>query len=76
VWSKEVFQLWTRSWASLYEDDSESADLLYNIHDTYFLVALIDNDYFESHIFEFFDEVMETFTAASTPREALDGITI
>jgi methylenetetrahydrofolate reductase (NADPH) len=76
VWSKEVFQLWTRSWASLYEDDSESADLLYNIHDTYFLVALIDNDYFESHISEFFDEVMETFTAASTPREALDGITI
>lgn len=31
VWSKEVFQLWTRSWASLYEDDSESADLLYNV---------------------------------------------
>lgn len=31
VWSKEVFQLWTRSWAALYEDDSDSAELLYNV---------------------------------------------
>ena len=45
VWSKEAFQLWVNAWASLYEDESESAALLYNIHDTYFLVAMIDNDY-------------------------------
>lgn len=59
VWSKEVFQLWTRSWAALYEDDSPSADLLYEIHDSYFLVAIIDNDYFESQIFKFFEDCKE-----------------
>ncbi len=31
VWSKEVFQLWTKCWASLYDDMSESADILYNV---------------------------------------------
>jgi methylenetetrahydrofolate reductase (NADPH) len=35
VWSREVFQLWTKCWASLYEDDSESADLLYNVSAAY-----------------------------------------
>jgi methylenetetrahydrofolate reductase (NADPH) len=31
VWSKEAFQLWIECWASLYDDDSESAELLYNV---------------------------------------------
>jgi methylenetetrahydrofolate reductase (NADPH) len=31
VWSKESFQLWIDAWASLYDDDSESADLLYMV---------------------------------------------
>lgn len=31
VWSKEVFQLWTKCWASLYDDESLSAELLYNV---------------------------------------------
>jgi methylenetetrahydrofolate reductase (NADPH) len=33
VWSKEVFQLWTDCWASLYDEDSESCELLYNVSD-------------------------------------------
>jgi len=60
VWSEEVFQLWTKCWASLYDDVSESADLLYRIHDTYYLVALIDNDYIEGNLlFQVFDEILE-----------------
>jgi methylenetetrahydrofolate reductase (NADPH) len=31
VWSKEVFELWTQCWASLYDDDSESCELLYQV---------------------------------------------
>ena len=45
VWSKEAFKLWVDSWAGLYDDESESSGLLYDIHDTYYLVAMIDNDY-------------------------------
>ena len=32
VWSQEAFQLWTKSWASLYNDESESAALLYEVY--------------------------------------------
>lgn len=59
VWSEEVFELWTQSWAALYEDGSDSSDLLYNIHDTYFLVAIVDNDYIDSNLFTVFDELIE-----------------
>jgi methylenetetrahydrofolate reductase (NADPH) len=31
VWSKEVFQLWTKSWAALYDDETESSALLYDV---------------------------------------------
>jgi methylenetetrahydrofolate reductase (NADPH) len=34
VWSEEVFQLWTKSWAALYDDETESAALLYEVHRT------------------------------------------
>jgi methylenetetrahydrofolate reductase (NADPH) len=31
VWSKEAFELWTQAWASIYDDDSESSALLYEV---------------------------------------------
>ena len=31
VWSKEAFQLWIDSWASLYDDASDSCDLLHKV---------------------------------------------
>ena len=31
VWSEEVFQLWTKSWAALYDDETESSALLYEV---------------------------------------------
>jgi methylenetetrahydrofolate reductase (NADPH) len=35
VWSEEVFQLWTKSWAALYDDETESAALLYDVRPLY-----------------------------------------
>jgi methylenetetrahydrofolate reductase (NADPH) len=54
VWSKEAFQLWIDSWASLYDDESPSAELIYNIFDTYYLVALVDNDFINPTILDIF----------------------
>ena len=51
VWSEEAFQLWTSAWASLYDDETESSALLYDIHDTYCLVAIVDNDYIHSTLY-------------------------
>ena len=45
VWSEEAFSLWTYMWMNLYEYDSTSYTLIETIRDTYFLCAIIDNDY-------------------------------
>jgi methylenetetrahydrofolate reductase (NADPH) len=39
VWSEEVFQLWTKSWAALYDDETESAALLYEVRTPGLLVG-------------------------------------
>jgi len=58
VWSEEAFQLWTSAWAELYDDDTESSELLYHIHDTYYLVAIIDHEYIESDLYSVFTDAM------------------
>lgn len=45
VWAEEAFSLWTTMWLNLYEPDSNSYQLIEDIRDTYFLVAIIDNDF-------------------------------
>eukprot|EP00980_Cylindrotheca_fusiformis_P004703 scaffold993_cov110-Cylindrotheca_fusiformis.AAC.13 len=45
VWSEEAFSLWSGMWLNLYEPGTQSYDLIEKIKDTYFLVAIIDNDY-------------------------------
>ena len=36
-----AFDLWVKAWASLYDDESYSAELLYNIYENYYLVSAI-----------------------------------
>ena len=59
VWSKEAFQLWIDVWAAIYDDESPSAELIYTIYETYYLVAVVDNDYVSSNIFSLFGLVDE-----------------
>jgi methylenetetrahydrofolate reductase (NADPH) len=54
VWSKEAFKLWVDVWASIYDDESPSAEFIYNIYETYYLVAVVDNDYVSPTIFSLF----------------------
>ena len=58
VWSEEAFQLWTSAWAELYDDESESSALLYDIHDTYYLVAIIDHEYIDSDLYSVFTDAI------------------
>ena len=48
VWSEEAFSLWTFMWMNLYDYDSTSYTLIETIRDTYYLCAIIDNDYVSS----------------------------
>jgi methylenetetrahydrofolate reductase (NADPH) len=45
VWAEEAFHLWISEWASIYDCDSGSADIIHKIHDTHFLVNLVDHDF-------------------------------
>lgn len=52
VWKGEAFRLWVDLWASLYDDESRSAELLHEMHDTYYLVAVVDNDFIDGNLWE------------------------
>jgi methylenetetrahydrofolate reductase (NADPH) len=63
VWADEAFSLWTSMWLNLYEMDSESYDLIETIRDTFYLVAIIDNDFTsqtEARIFNAMFEVAKS----------------
>ncbi|CAG2168945.1 unnamed protein product [Oppiella nova] len=45
VWKDEAFGLWTQKWAQLYSGDSLSRKVLDDIHDNYYLVNLVDNQF-------------------------------
>nr|KAF6506698.1 methylenetetrahydrofolate reductase [Rousettus aegyptiacus] len=44
-WKDEAFALWIEQWGKLYEDESPSRMIIQYIHDNYFLVNLVDNDF-------------------------------
>uniref|UniRef100_A0A670JXT2 MTHFR SAM-binding regulatory domain-containing protein n=1 Tax=Podarcis muralis TaxID=64176 RepID=A0A670JXT2_PODMU len=41
----EAFALWIEQWAKLYEEESPSRMILQYMHDNYYLVNLVDNDF-------------------------------
>lgn len=45
VWAREAFSLWTSLWQNLYDVESDSYELIESVRDTYYLVAIIDNDF-------------------------------
>lgn len=55
AWKDEAFGLWLTMWASLYDDESRSAELIHEIHDTYFLVSIVDNNFVNGEIWDIFE---------------------
>ena len=49
VWAEEAFMLWTTMWLNLYDDQSESYRLIEEIRDSYYLVAIIDNEFVDDN---------------------------
>lgn len=58
AWKDEAFALWLSQWASAYEPDSKSSEVIREIHDTYFLVNVVDNDFVKSDMFAIFEKLL------------------
>uniref|UniRef100_A0A6U4TV69 MTHFR SAM-binding regulatory domain-containing protein n=1 Tax=Hemiselmis andersenii TaxID=464988 RepID=A0A6U4TV69_HEMAN len=56
VWKDEAFGLWNTQWKSLYPAGSASAGVIQQIHDTYYLVTVVDNDFVNGNIFAPFSD--------------------
>uniref|UniRef100_A0A7N8WXK1 Methylenetetrahydrofolate reductase (NADPH) n=1 Tax=Mastacembelus armatus TaxID=205130 RepID=A0A7N8WXK1_9TELE len=73
-WKDEAFALWIEQWAKLYEDESPSRMIIKYIHDNYFLVNLVDNDFpLQSCLWQVIDDMFELLDA---PTEPLRDITV
>lgn len=66
----EAFALWIEQWAKLYEEESPSRMIIKYIHDNYFLVNLVDNDFpLDSCLWQVIDDMFQLLDA---PPEVLD----
>ena len=57
VWKDEAFEIWLEEWAALYEEESTPRRLIEEIHDSYWLLNLVENDYINGDIFAIFRDL-------------------
>ncbi|XP_035696914.1 methylenetetrahydrofolate reductase-like isoform X1 [Branchiostoma floridae] len=72
-WKDEAFTLWTEYWGQLYAEDSKSRELIQHIHDTWYLVNLVDNDFPRDNIL--FTVIEDMFAEADLQRAKGKGQT-
>lgn len=73
----EAFALWIEQWAKLYEDESPSRMIVKYIHDNYFLVNLVDNDFpLDSCLWRVIDDMFELLDATPEPPSDEAGLTV
>lgn len=54
IWKDEAFNLWLNEWAIIYDKNSPSYNAIKEIHDTYYLINIVDHDFVEGDIFKIF----------------------
>ncbi|CAI5443650.1 unnamed protein product [Caenorhabditis angaria] len=62
AWKTEAYEMWLNQWANLYPRDSASRGVIQNVHDTFHLVNLVDNDFQKpAIIFEILARMLSKF---------------
>ncbi len=56
IWKDEAFDIWLSIWGALHEEGSLSYRLLKEVHDTFYLVNIVDNDLINSKLWLFFED--------------------
>lgn len=59
VWKDEAFALWKSQWQPIYEEGSAAHQLIQEVHDQYYLVNCVDNDYVKGDLMAFFAKLMQ-----------------
>uniref|UniRef100_A0A8C6UX74 Methylenetetrahydrofolate reductase (NADPH) n=1 Tax=Neogobius melanostomus TaxID=47308 RepID=A0A8C6UX74_9GOBI len=73
-WKDEAFALWIEQWAKLYEDESPSRMIIKYIHDNYFLVNLVDNDFpLDSCLWQVIEDMFELLQTGLDTGDAPKG---
>jgi len=72
AWKDEAFELWTQAWASVYADDSPSRELIWAVHDSFYLMHVVDDDYLHGDVWKVFSE--PTVVEAARAGLALSGV--
>ncbi|XP_036901110.1 methylenetetrahydrofolate reductase isoform X2 [Sturnira hondurensis] len=59
-WKDEAFALWVEQWGKLYDEKSPSRLIIQHIHDNYFLVNLVDNEFpLDSCLWQVLEDTLE-----------------
>jgi methylenetetrahydrofolate reductase (NADPH) len=60
VWSQEAFSLWVDSWLAALPEDSPARGVIRSIHDEFFLVSIVDNNFVFGDLFAPFAQVIDS----------------
>ena len=72
----EAFALWEQQWGRLYPEGSKSRDVIDSIHNSYYLVNLVDNDYVGGNrLWEILDKVISGGVAEAAGDTTTHSIT-
>lgn len=58
IWKDEAFQLWLDEWRALYESGSRAWEVISSIHQNYYLLNIVENNYVSGDIFALFREII------------------
>ena len=50
MWSKELFDHIKNEWMTIYKSDSKSYEIIQTLHDNYYLVNVVDNDFVNGNL--------------------------
>eukprot|EP00465_Bigelowiella_longifila_P006643 CAMPEP_0185262898 /NCGR_PEP_ID=MMETSP1359-20130426/10920_1 /TAXON_ID=552665 /ORGANISM="Bigelowiella longifila, Strain CCMP242" /LENGTH=447 /DNA_ID=CAMNT_0027849965 /DNA_START=27 /DNA_END=1370 /DNA_ORIENTATION=+ len=60
VWKDEAFALWISQWRAVYPPGSKSREVIQEIHNTYYLCNVVENDFVNGDLAKFMDELANT----------------
>jgi methylenetetrahydrofolate reductase (NADPH) len=72
----EAFALWKQQWGRLYPDESKSRQVIDLIHNSYYLVNLVDNNYVGGNrLWEILDKVISISVVEAAGDATTNGVT-